>query len=65
MASETPKKVVDEISKCSLCSSPLVAQEREFIFGNSTHNSVEIIRSSISAAMRTASCSYAKLCVTS
>ena len=38
MASETPKKVVDEISKCFLCSSPSAAQERVFIFGNSTHN---------------------------
>ena len=57
------KKVGDEISKCFLCSSPSEAQERVFIFGNSTHNFVEIIRSSLdfdSAAMRTASCSYAK-----
>ena len=69
MVIETPKKVVDEISKCFLCSTPLAAQERVFIFGNSTHNFVEIIRSSldfdISCAMQTASCSYAKLCVTS
>ena len=41
------KKVVDEISKCFLCSSPSGAQERVFIFGNSTHNFVEIIRSSL------------------
>ena len=47
MASETPKKVMDEISKCFLCSSPSTAQERVFIFGNSTHNFVEIIRSSL------------------
>ena len=47
MASETPKKVVDEISKCFMCSSPSAAQERVFIFGNSTHNFVEIIRSSL------------------
>ena len=47
MASETPKKVMDEISKCFLCSSPSAAQERVFIFGNSTHNFVEIIRSSL------------------
>ena len=47
MASETRKKVMDEISKCFLCSSPLAAQERVFIFGNSTHNFVEIIRSSL------------------
>ena len=47
MASETPKIVVDEISKCFLCSSPSAAQERVFIFGNSTHNFVEIIRSSL------------------
>ena len=47
MASETPKKVMEEISKCFLCSSPSAAQERVFIFGNSTHNFVEIIRSSL------------------
>ena len=47
MPSETPKKVMDEISKCFLCSSPSTAQERVFIFGNSTHNFVEIIRSSL------------------
>ena len=47
MASETPKKVMDEISKCFLCSSPSAARERVFIFGNSTHNFVEIIRSSL------------------
>ena len=47
MASETPKKVMDEISKCFLCSSPWAAQERVFIFGNSTHNFVEIIKSSL------------------
>ena len=47
MASETPKKVVDEISKYFLCSSPSPAQERVFIFGNSAHNFVEIIRSSL------------------
>ena len=47
MAGETPKKVVDEISKFFLCSSPSAAQERVFIFGNSTHNFVEIIRSSL------------------
>ena len=47
MASETPKKVMDEISKCFLCSSPSAAQERVFIFGNSAHNFVEIIRSSL------------------
>ena len=38
---------MDEISKCFLCSSPSVGQERIFIFGNSTHNFVEIIRSSL------------------
>ena len=38
---------MDEISKCFLCSSPSAAQERVFIFGNSTHNFVEIIRSSL------------------
>ena len=38
---------MDEISKCFLCSSPSVAQEGVFIFGNSTHNFVEIIRSSL------------------
>ena len=27
MASETPKKVMDEISKCFLCSSPLTDDE--------------------------------------
>ena len=47
MASQTPKKVVDEISKCFLCSSPSATQERVFIFGNSTHNFVEIISSSL------------------
>ena len=47
MASEMPKKIMDEISKCFLCSSPLAAQERVFIFGNSTHNFVEIIKSSL------------------
>ena len=47
MASETPKNVVDEISTCFLCSSPSAAQERVFIFGNSTHIFVEIIRSSL------------------
>ena len=47
MASETPKKVVDEMSKGFLCSSPSVAQERVFIFGNSTDNFVEIIRSAM------------------
>ena len=47
MASETPKKVMNDISKCFLCSSPSAAQERVFIFGNSTHNFVEIIRSSL------------------
>ena len=47
MASETPKKVVDEISKCFLCSSPFAAQERVFIFGNSIHIFVEIMRSSL------------------
>ena len=36
-----------EISKCFLCSSPWAAQERVFIFGNSTHNFVEIIKSSL------------------
>ena len=46
-ASETLKKVVDEISKCFMCSSPSAAQERVFIFSNSTHNFVEIIRSSL------------------
>ena len=38
---------MDEISKCFLCSSPSAAQERVFIFGNCTHNFVEIIRSSL------------------
>ena len=38
---------MDEIPKCFLCSSPSAAQERLFIFGNSTHNFVEIIRSSL------------------
>ena len=38
---------MDEISKCFLCSSPSATQERVFIFGNSTHNFVEIIRSSL------------------
>ena len=47
MASETPKKVMDEISKCFLCSSPSASQERVFSFGNSPHNFVEIIRSSL------------------
>ena len=45
MASEKPKKVADEILKCFLCS--LAAQQRVFIFGNSTHNFEEIIRSSL------------------
>ena len=52
MASETPKKIVDEISKCFLCSSPSAAQERVFIFGNSAHNFVEIIRSSLDFDIR-------------
>ena len=47
MASETQKKSWGQISKCILCSSPSGAQERVFIFGNSTHNFVEIIRSSL------------------
>ena len=47
MASETPKKIVDEISKCFLSSSPSAAQEGVIIFGNSTHNFMEIIRSSL------------------
>ena len=42
MASETPKRVMDEISKCFLCSSPSAAEERVFIFGNSIHNFVEV-----------------------
>ena len=41
------KKVVNEISRCFLCNSLSGAQERVFIFGNSTHNFVEIIRSSL------------------
>ena len=42
------EKIVDEISKCFLCSSPSGSQERVFMFGNdSTHNFVEIIRSSL------------------
>ena len=41
------KKVGEEISKCFLCSPPSGAQERVFIFGNSTHNFVAITRSSL------------------
>ena len=43
--SETPKKVVEEIFKCFMCSLPSAAQERVFIFDNSAHNFAETIRS--------------------
>ena len=44
---ETPKKVVDESSKCFVCSSPTAANGRVFIFGNSVHNFAEIIKCSL------------------
>lgn len=47
MASKTLKKVMEETLKFFMRSSPSAAQERVFIFGNSTHNFVEIIRSSL------------------
>ena len=72
MARETPKKVVDEISKCFMCSLTSAAQGRVSIFGISVHNFVEIIRSSLdfdiscSASRKVVymqSCLYAKLFV--
>ena len=59
MARETPEKVVDEISKCCMCSSSSAAQEKIFVFDNSIHNFVEIIRSLFDFDI---SCLYAKLC---
>ena len=38
---------MEETLKFFMCSSPSAAQERVFIFGNSTHNFVKIIRSSL------------------
>ena len=47
MARETKKKVVDEISKCFMCSFTSASQGKVSIFGISIHNFVEIIRSSL------------------
>ena len=47
MAEETPKKIVDESLKCFTCSSPCPGKQRIYIFGSSTLNFAEIIKSSL------------------
>ena len=47
MAKETPKKIVDESLKCFTCSSLCSGKERIYIFGNTTHNFAEIIKSAL------------------
>ena len=44
---ETPKKLVEETSKCFTCSSFCHGKERIYIFGNSQHNFAEIIKSAL------------------
>ena len=45
MSGETPKKIVDESSKCFTCSSLCPGKDRVYIFGKTSHNFVEIIKS--------------------
>ena len=45
MSGETPKKIVDESSKCFTCSSLGPGKDRVYIFGKTSHNFVEIIKS--------------------
>lgn len=47
LMAETPKKIVDEISKCFTCSSLCPGKERIYIFGNTSHNFAEIIKSAL------------------
>lgn len=47
MSGETPKKIVDESSKCFTCSSLCPGKDRVYIFGKTSHNFVEIIKSTL------------------
>ena len=47
MANETPKKIVNESLNCFTCSSLCSVGERIFIFGKSSHNFAEIIKSAL------------------
>lgn len=47
MANETPKKIVNESLNCFTCSSLCSVDERIFIFGKSSHNFAEIIKSAL------------------
>ena len=44
MAEETPKKIVDESSKCFTCSSLCPGKDKVYIFGKTSHNFAEIIK---------------------
>ena len=47
MSVETPKKIVDESSKCFTCSSQCPGKEKVYIFGKTPHNFAEIIKSTL------------------
>ena len=47
MVEETPKKLVGGSSKCFTCSSLCPGKDRIYIFGNTTHNFAEIVKSSL------------------
>ena len=52
MAEETPKKIVSESWKCFTCSSPCSGNQRIYIFGSSSHNFAEIIKSSLNVDVK-------------
>ena len=52
MAEETPKKIVNESWKCFTCSSPCSGNQRIYIFGSSSHNFSEIIKSSLNVDVK-------------
>ena len=47
MAEETPKKIVDEGSKCFTCSTLCPGKDKAYIFGKTSHNFAEIIKSTL------------------
>ena len=47
MSKETSKKIVDEISKCFTCSSLCPGKDRVYIFGKTSHNFIEITKSTL------------------
>ena len=66
MADETPKKVVEDSSRCFTCPSLSADNNRVFIFGKSDHSFADIIKTSLNVdvncyANLTASCSFARM----